>query len=308
MNSFLTGINGFIGYFLSSYLLEQGDQVSGLDQKRNPSTNRKVEQLSGNLLDEKLIERVIKQISPDRIFHLAAQSNITYSFSNPQETMAINIGGTLNLLETIRKLKKVVTFVSFGSSAEYGKSAGDGKPIAESVKLEPSNPYGVSKMAQGQLVRIYHEAYNLQTVHIRPFAIIGPGKEGDAVSDFARGIVAIERGKKKELLVGNLSHVRDFLDVRDAARAIEMVSKAETDYSVYNICSGTGRKLEDLLNEMIRMSSAKVVVKMDPEKSRPADDPIIVGNPDRLFSLGFKQNYKIEQTLNDILNYWRQIS
>jgi GDP-4-dehydro-6-deoxy-D-mannose reductase len=306
MNSFLTGINGFIGYFLSSYLLEQGDTVSGLDQKRNPSTNRKVEQLSGNLLDEKLIERVIKKISPNRIFHLAAQSNITYSFLNPQETMEINIGGTLNLLEPIRKLKKVVTFVSFGSSAEYGKSAGGGKPISESVNLEPSNPYGVSKMAQGQLIRIYREAYNLQTVHIRPFAIIGPGKEGDAISDFARGIVAIERGEKKELLIGNVSHVRDFLDVRDAVEAIELVSRSNKNYSVYNICSGQGRKLEDLLNTLIKMSKKKINMKVDPNKSRPADDPIIIGDPKRLLSLGFKPKITTEKTLCDTLDYWRE--
>jgi GDP-4-dehydro-6-deoxy-D-mannose reductase len=306
MKSLITGANGFIGNYLSSYLSEVGDAVFGLDLKKSQTRNKNIQQITGNLLEPKFTVKMIEKVSPDRIFHLAAQSNITYSFSNPRETMEINIGGTLNLLESIRKLKKVVTFVSFGSSAEYGKSAKGGEAIPETAKLEPTNPYGVSKVAAGHLVEIYRQAYKLNLFHIRPFSIIGPSKLGDAVSDFARGIVEIERGKKKELLVGNVSHVRDFLDVRDAVCAIEMVSRAGTVYSVYNICSGQGRKLEDILNKLVKLSTAKIKIEADPKKGRPADDPTIVGDPNRLFSVGFKPKISIDKTLSDILTYWRK--
>ena len=306
MKSIITGINGFIGFHLSNLLIQKGDQVVGIDKERKQVKKGSMPIYYGNLLDQKFLKKTLDTEKPDRIFHLAAQSNIPYSFSNPQETMEVNIIGTLNLLEATKKLNQKVSFVSFGSSAEYGKSARSGKATPETANLEPTNPYGVSKVAQGQLVEIYRQAYKLNLFHIRPFAIIGPGKLGDAVSDFARGIVAIERGEKKELLVGNVSHVRDFLDVRDAVGAIELVSRSDNDYSIYNICSGKGWKLEDLLTKLINMSTKKVILRTDREKSRPTDDAILVGNPERLFSLGFKPKIAIEQTLSDILDYWRE--
>lgn len=305
MKSFITGIDGFIGSWLTKLLLEKNDRVSGLSRKEVKSSQELVTKYAGNILDEKKISEIIKEAQPDRIFHLAAQSNIPYSFSHPQETMETNVKGTLNFLEEVKQKKRKMIFLSVGSSSEYGQTAFKNHFLSEDDTLSPTNPYAVSKMAQGQLCRIYREAYKLNIIHVRPFAIIGPIKKNDAISDFCRGITAIEKGERKFLSVGNLSHARDFLDVRDAVEAMDIITSKKNIYPVVNLCSGIETKLENLLEILVSMAKTKIVIKKDPLKTRPADDPYIIGNPKKLFSLGFKPKYKIEQTLRDVLEYWR---
>lgn len=280
MRSLITGINGFIGPYLAKKLEDEGNKVIGVSRD------------TIDIRDFKQVFEIVKKTKPDRIFHLAAQSNIPYSFSHPQETIETNLIGTLNFLETLRLQKKRTVFVSVGSSAEYGLKS----------------PYAVSKAAQSNFVQIYKKAYGVQALHVRPFAIIGPEKKSDAIYDFCRGIVAIEQGKKEYLSVGNLSHIRDFMDIRDAVSAIILTSKKNNKYDTCDICLGKGRTLRSLLDLVVKQSSRKIIVKIDPKKIRPSDDQIIVGNPKRLFSLGFKPKYRIEQTLNDILNFWRKNS
>lgn len=305
MKSFITGIDGFIGSWLTTLLLKKKDRVSGLSRKEGKSSQGLITKYAGDVLDNENITQIINKTEPDRIFHLAAQSNIPFSFSHPQETIETNVRGTLNLLEAVKQKKRKTIFLSVGSSSEYGQTAFKNHFLSEDDALSPTNPYAVSKMAQGQLCKIYREAYQLNIIHVRPFAIIGPGKKGDAISDFCRGIAAIERGERKFLLVGNLSHKRDFLDVRDAVRAMDLISSSKTPYPIYNLCSGIEIKLEDILKILISMAKMKIIIKKDPLKARPADDPYIIGNPKRLSSLGFKTKYTIEQTLKDILKYWR---
>lgn len=303
MKALITGINGFIGGYLAKHLHENGFEVCGTSRQKNESYDFEI--YNCDLIDYEKTYQIIKSSKPDLVFHLAAQSNIPYSFDHPQETINTNVNGTLNLLEAIRLNQLNPVFISVGSSAEYGKLTSNSSILSEDSPTNPSSPYAVSKLTQKYFVELYSRSYGLKTVHVRPFAIIGPGKKGDAVSDFARGIVEIEKGKKKELLVGNLTHTRDFIDVRDAVEALSLISEKGT-HSIYNICSGQGIKLQDILNKLIKLSKAEIVVKQDPGKSRPADDPIIAGNPGKLNSLGFKQKYSIDQVLTDTLNYWRQ--
>lgn len=305
MKALITGINGFIGTYLAKHLIEAGFNVSGTSREEIKNKDYKV--YNCDLLDYESSSQVIKSSRPDYIFHLAAQSNIPYSFSHPQETVDVNVNGTLNLLETLRLNKLKPVFISVGSSAEYGKLISKSHILSEDSTTKPSSPYAISKLTQKHFVELYNHSYGLRAIHVRPFAIIGPGKKGDAVSDFARGIVAIERGEQKELLVGNLSHTRDFLDVRDAINALKLIAQKNT-VTVYNICSGKGIKLQDILERLIKLSKTKIIVTKDPNKTRPADDPIIVGNPKKLFSLGFKQKYSLDQTIFDILKYWRETS
>lgn len=300
MKALITGINGFIGGYLAKHLNENGYDVSGTSRQEIKNKDFKV--YNCDLVNYESTSQVIKSAKPDYIFHLAAQSNIPYSFSHPQETISTNVNGTLNLLEVIRQNNLNTTIVSTGSSSEYGNS--EGKTLSEESEPKPTSPYAISKLAQSHFVSLYRKVYDINVVHVRPFAIIGPGKKGDAVSDFACGIVAIEKGKQKELLVGVLSHTRDFLDVRDACLAFELIAQKNTA-SVYNICSGQGTKLQDILEKLIKLSKVKIMVKKDPNKTRPADDPIIVGNPERLLSLEFKPKYSLERTLSDTLTYWR---
>ncbi len=156
-----------------------------------------------------------------------------------------------------------------------------------------------------ETIRLYTERYGFDAVIIRPFFIIGSRKTGDFCSDIARSIVEIEKGKKQYLSVGNLKIIRDFLDVRDAVEAMLLLVEKGQKGQAYNICSGNGYILQDILNKYKYFSAVKVIEKLDPSLIRPGDEMIRVGNPEKLKKLGWLPKYKIEDTLKNILDYWR---
>ncbi len=292
MRTIITGANGFIGKWLSCYLKDNKDEVIGLSRK------------NGDVSDKNNLEKIIRREKPDRIFHLAAQSNIPVSFKEPGNTLNINLLGTLNLIEIIKNFDNKICFISVGSSSEFGSTL-SGKKLSEDSPLFPNSPYALSKMAQFHLVRMYRKAYGLKLVHVRPFAIIGEGKEGDAISDFAKGIVKIERGERKVLEVGDLSNTRDFMDVRDAVRAMELISNYHK-YDVYNICSGLGTQLKEMLDMLIGMARKPIPVAQPTHIRRAIDDKIIVGDSSCLQEIGFKTRYSLSDSLSGVLNYWRK--
>lgn len=294
MKSIVTGCDGFIGKYLTSHLKEKNDQVLGFSKKNGI-----------DILNKDILAEQINKFKPDRIFHLAAQSNIVTSFHDPYQTINTNLIGTLNLLEIIKKLKHKCVFVSVGSSSEYG-SVSSGNKLNENSPLQPNSPYALSKLSQYHLVRIYRQAYSLNLIHVRPFAIIGPGKEGDAVSDFAKGIVRVEKGETEILEVGDLSNYRDFMDVRDAVRSLEMISLNKR-FQIFNICTGKAIQLNKLLEQMLTFSSKSVKIKYSYSKKRQSDDHIIVGDSERLNEIGFQTEYELNTTLKSILEYWRKI-
>lgn len=302
MKALITGINGFIGTHLKQHLQEKNYEVKGIS--RTESTDN----YGGDISDYTFIESVILDYKPNVIFHLAAQSNIPFSFEHPQETVQSNIIGTLNILEVLRKHSLKIKLISTGSSAEYGSTKDPNSRFTEEDIVNPSSPYAITKASQAMFIRNYNRAYNLGAVHVRPFGVVGPGRKIDAVSDFAKGMAAIERGEQEVLKVGDLSHIRDFVDVRDAVSAFEFLVSKEHDYSILNICSGDPIKLEDLVKKMASFATKEVKTEKDPAKNRPSDDPVIVGNPERLLSLGFKQKYTLDDTLRDTLEYWRKNS
>ncbi len=305
MRVLITGINGFIGYWLTQHLLGEGQTVFGVS--RTPVViDRQVKIYQSNILDESELKQIVQQSKPHVIYHLAAQSNIPYSFSNPQETVNVNINGILNLLECVRLICPKARFISVGSSAEYGWTAQDKQFLSEDAPLRPSSPYAATKAAQGNLVQIYRKGYGLRCTHVRPFAIIGPRKTKDAVSDFARGIVAIERGKKKTIAVGDVSQMRDFMDVRDAVRALATVADKGITLSIVNICSGKGTSLSTVLQQLVALAKKRIIIRKNFARARAVEDTMLVGDPHQLQSLGFRPAFLLQQTLEDILAYWRQ--
>ena len=156
--------------------------------------------------------------------------------------MTTNVIGSTNVFEAVRVLGRG-RVVSVGSSAEYGDAAGPVGELAESDRLLPRSPYGVSKATQGQLARVYARAHGVEVVHVRPFAIIGPRKRKDAISDFCINVVKIERGELDKLSVGNTAAVRDFVDIRDAISALRLVGEKGTAGDTYNVCNGIGTPL-----------------------------------------------------------------
>ena len=187
MRSFITGVDGFIGSWLAEALLAAGDQVFGFTRRASPGEGLDdgqddgVVRLLGDLTSRPALSDAIAAARPDRVFHLAALNNIRESFDDPARTIETNVVGSLNLLDAVRRSAPAASVVSVGSSAEYGKTAAGVPALTEELPLVPTSPYGVSKVSQGQLCRVYAEVHGLRAMHVRPFAIVGPRKTKDAL-------------------------------------------------------------------------------------------------------------------------------
>ncbi len=304
----ITGIGGFLGSHLAEFALTQGWAVSGIlrsDSRNIEGIRHKVNIFRSDILDRTQVENAVQKVRPEIIFHLAAQSSPSISWTEPERTFHTNVLGTLNLLDAVRAAGLNPVVVVAGSSAEYGFSQSDEIPIREDNPLRPASPYGVSKVATSALALLYHHAFDMKVVVVRPFFVIGPRKTGDVCSNFARGIVAVERGEQTSLRVGNLEAVRDFLDVEDAVRALWLIAEDGKFGEVYNICSGVGRKIATVLEVFVRMSSRTVTVEHDPALLRPVDEPIVVGDNSRLRALGWTPQVALDDSLSRILNCWR---
>ncbi len=304
----VTGCDGFIGRFLTDLLLREGVDVYGTVRPTAVKTDflkQGVTILEYDLLDKTRAAEIMAGVRPDYIIHLAAWADIPSSWQDPEKAISTNTLGTLYLLEGIRKAGISPVVELAGSSAEYGLCRADEIPVKEDKYLRPASPYAVSKIGGDMLGYLYWKACGLKIVRSRPFHITGPGKILDACSDFARGIVAVERGEKKALEVGNLEVVRDIVDVRDCARAMWLLALKGTPGEVYNICTGRGRKMADVLAGLVALSPQEIKLVQDPAKMRPADDPLLVGDSSKLRGLGWEPQVPLETTLADILNYWR---
>jgi GDP-4-dehydro-6-deoxy-D-mannose reductase len=303
----ITGVSGFIGSHLAEYLLEQGGFVYGLDKQ----ISKPLEDIQKNfqffpcdILDKERLASTIKSVQPDYVYHLAAQSLPRVSWDNPETTFQVNIFGTLYLLDAIREAELAPTIEIFCSSGEYALGQDDA-PISEDHPLEPSSPYALSKITQDWLSVLYWKAYQMKIIRVRPFFIIGPRKFGDVSSDVARKIVAIERGLIRKLTVGNLNAIRDFLDVRDAVAAFYHVAENGIPGEVYNVCSGAGYRISDIVEKLKNLSTAHIDIETDSSLFRPLDEPVKIGNNYKLRTLGWKSSISVKDSLNHILESWR---
>lgn len=308
MKCLITGCSGLIGPHLAEHLLQNRVDVWGTYCSRSaipPSLANRMGWLPCDLSDAGDVDRVLDACSADRIFHLAAQSYPVKSWSDPVRTMQVNLLGTLSLLEGVRRRHPACQVLVFGSSAEYGSSAAQKENIPETTALEPDSPYGVSKVAADSLSDVYSRAYGLKIIRIRPFFVIGPGRGSNVFVDVAKRIVEVENGRADGLAVGNVSAVRDLVDVRDAVRAIWTIAEKGKAGTVYNLCSGQARSIREALDLMVTFASRPIRVQTDKEKLRPLDTPRLVGDSSRLRQLGWSPEIPLEQTLADILQFWR---
>ena len=249
-------------------------------------------------------------MEPDAIFHLAAQSFVHTSFHAPQETLSTNITGTVNLLEAVRSCGSSPVIQIAGSSEEYGLVLPDEVPIKETNPLRPLSPYGVSKVAEDMLAYQYHKSYGLKTVITRAFNHEGPRRgEVFSTSNFAKQVAEIEKGAAPIMYVGNLEAKRDFTDVRDIVRAYSLAVE-KCDYGeAYNICSGTAWKIGDMLKLLLSMSTKKIEVRQDSSRMRPSDVQILLGDYSKFHQkTGWSPQISFEQTMKDLLEYWRNLA
>ncbi len=316
----VTGANGFMGSHLMEYLLGKGDvSVFGLVRSRSDD-QEKIQHLTENpnlkllecdLTDTQTVTSAMENIVPDYIFHLAAQSFVPVSWSNPQQTIHINVIGAVNLLEAVRKHAPEARVFMCGSAEEYGLVPLERGPIKETDPLEPNSPYGASKVAQELFAKVAFQAYGTKVCLARPFAHEGPrrGKEF-ATSDFALQIIAIERGARKEPIIyyGNLETFRDYTHVLDMVRMYEELMHTFVPGEAYNLSSGRESSIKDVIETYIKVSGLKGVrLERNPKFTRPTQASYLVGNPEKVFkAIKFRPTLTLEDICRDMLHYWRE--
>lgn len=309
----ITGASGFVGGYLAELLLSLGEYeiygtyTSPESLERSPIKD-KIHFVQVDLQKKEQIFAALEQSTPEHIYHLVGQANAAMSITDPRDTFRINVDSQINLFEILREKKMTPRVLVAGSGEEYGHVQGDELPIVETTPLRPANPYAVSKITQDFLGFQYHLAYNIPVIRTRPFNHIGPRqKEGFVTADFAKQIALIEKGKQEPLIrVGNLEAKRDFTDVRDTVRAYQLLLEKGEAGEVYNIGSGTAYKIRDVLDMMIALSSVPIKEEVDQTKLRPSDVPEIRADHAKLTSItDWKPEVAFEQTIKDILEYWR---
>ncbi|MGG1399780.1 GDP-mannose 4,6-dehydratase [Bacillus salipaludis] len=303
MKALITGITGFVGKHLEAFLKNKADVYGTSRSKRSEKHIFEV-----NFRSEKNFIELLKTIKPTHIFHLAGLSNVKDSWNNKAAFIQGNVIGTIHLLEAIRKVDNQIKVVTVGSSEEYGLIPKGLEKVTEETALNSVSPYGISKSALSMLVNLYHKSYGLRITHARPFNHIGPGQKlGFVTSDFAYQIALINRGITKDpiIQIGNLKTVRDFTDVRDIVEAYYDIACFGKAGEVYNVCTGQGVYIQDILEILISFSNKKIDLAADPGRIRVTEIPRLVGDPEKLFKLtGWKPKRQLEDTLRDIYDYW----
>lgn len=322
--AFITGITGMVGSHLAEYLIENTDwHIVGLCRWRSPLANLealvprinakdRIELVYGDLRDTLSIREAVKTARPDYVFHLAAQSFPRTSFDAPLDTLETNVQGTVRVLDAIREFApKAVTHVC-SSSEVFGRVPKEKLPIDEECSFHPASPYAISKAGTDLIGRFYAEAYGLCTLTTRMFTHTGP-RRGDvfAESTFAKQIAMIEAGLSEPVVkVGNLDSLRTIADVRDAVRAYHMlvtVNPIAGEY--YNIGGTYSCRIKDVLDTLIARSPMgnQISVEPDPARFRPIDADLQVPNTAKFTNhTGWRPEISYEQTMADLLDYWRQ--
>ncbi len=316
MRVLITGTTGLAGSHLAEYLLEDPSmEVHGTIRWR--SNREHIAPFEKDLFlhecdlkDPYAVLRLLQDVRPQRIHHLASQSNVASSWNAPRETLINNITAQLNLFEAVRHTanEDLRIHVS-GSSEEYGLVHEHELPVRETNPLRPLSPYAVSKVTQDTLAYQYHRSYGLHIVRTRSFNHTGPRQSDVFVaSNFARQIVEIEMGLREPVMhVGNLDAQRDFTDIRDVVKAYDMALNECEPGEVYNIGSGKGRSIKHLLKTLLGMSRLIIRIEQDPERMRPSDIPVLVGDIGRFHErTGWVPSIPFQQTLADLLDYWRE--
>jgi len=319
----ITGITGMVGSHLADFLLERTDwDLFGMCRWRSPldnvehlvpraNQNDRVHFLYGDLNDYVSLQTALEQSQPEYVFHLAAQSYPTTSFTAPLDTYETNILGTARLLEALRRQKGIDPLIHVCASSEvYGRVPKEKVPIGEECTFHPASPYAISKVGTDLVGRFHAEAYGQKVMTTRMFTHTGP-RRGDvfAESTFAKQIAMIEAGQIPAVLkVGNLDSLRTWADVRDAVRAYYMLVTVKPQAGAYyNIGGSFSCTVGKMLDHLLAQSRVKKIkVEVDPARLRPIDADLQV--PDtRKFQqhTGWVPEIPFEKTMQDLLDYWR---
>ncbi len=305
----IIGGGGFVGRYLAEHLKRNGDQVFVTKLPHEKIKTEEYEIYDLNILDAEKVFSLLNHIHPDVIYHLAAQSSVAQSWKNPGLTVDINIKGTLNILNSMRKLTYFPRILLVGSGEEYGKVLPEEVPVDEETLLRPGNIYAASKACQNMIGKIYADAYSMHIIMARAFNHIGPGQsEQFVVSDFCKQVATLERDQSAAVIkVGNLKARRDFTDVRDVVRAYALLMDKGKIGETYNVGSGKAVSIEEILKKIISLSTKTICVEVEEKRLRPIDIPVIEADIKKLQKhTDWYPEIQMSQTIGQTLDYWRK--
>jgi GDP-4-dehydro-6-deoxy-D-mannose reductase len=313
----ITGISGFVGGHFVNYLTTHHHdlEIHGISRSM-PAwdfVNIPPQMLDDHyfhqldLNDIPKIKLLIEDIQPDYILHLAAQSSVAESWKTPVFSFLNNTNIFLNIIDTVRLNDNAARVLSIGSSEQYGIVSEQDLPISEDRPQSPENPYAVARGAQEQLARIYAKGYDLDICCTRSFNHCGPGQSDRfVVSAIVKQFAKVVRGIQKPVItIGNGAIVRDFVDVQDVVEAYNLLLTRGKKGEVYNICSGQGRAIRDIVNTLSEMLDIQVEVHQEQAHIRPIDNPRIIGSYQKIQrDLGWEPTIPFAHSLKSIYAYW----
>jgi GDP-4-dehydro-6-deoxy-D-mannose reductase len=301
----VTGAAGFAGGHLIDLLVRAGAHVAAWHRPGGapPREGSGARWEAVDLLDQTHVQAAMERTRPSAVYHCAGAAHVGRAWDSTEPTFAINVRGTHHVLQALERTGTTARVFVPSSALVYASAD---EALTEDHRLAPASPYGLSKLAQEMLgVRTNG---TLAVTIARAFNHVGPRQDPHFVtSSFARRIADIEKGRwVPEIAVGNLDARRDLTDVRDTVRAYTLILERGQPGRAYNVCSGRAISVRELLDRLIARARVPVTVKVDPARYRPNDTPLLLGDPRRLRNeLGWAPEIPLEQTLDDLLDYWR---
>lgn len=314
MNYLITGAAGFVGRHLIAHITrdEPHSFIYAADILDEPEWMREYSNLSYkpiNLLDREAVEAQIQKVAPQRIIHLASFSSVAYSWDHPSDSFLNNSLIFINLIEALKKVSSPFSLLSIGSSEEYGNVPVADIPLSESHPLNATSPYAAARISQEMLSRVFAQGYGMSIMMTRSFNHIGPfQRDSFIVPSLVRQFVeAQELGQKSvELQVGDIEVVRDFTDVRDVVKAYLRIFEYGKSGEVYNVCSGKGILIRDLIQGIADITKMSYTIHKDLARVRPTENRIVVGSNKKLTEqCRWRPEIDIGDSLKDTISFWR---
>ena len=309
----ITGCSGFVGRHFLNCLYEKKEQydILGIDMKAPAfdvsvyADRLHIDFCKVNLLDRDRLCEVIESFRPQYILHLASFSSVAYSWQHPEDSFVNNTNIFLNLTGVLKELKLPCRVLSVGSSEEYGNVQSEDLPLRENMHLQPVSPYAVARVSQEMLAKVFVDSFGLDIILTRSFNHIGPWQdERFVVPSFIRRILNISQSgcTEGEIETGDTTIVREFVDVRDVVEAYYMLLMHGTAGEIYNICSGRGLPLSDIVSQIGKLCGVRVHTKVNPDFVRPSDNREVIGSYDKIHAeLLWKPVIPWEKTLSDMV-------
>jgi len=293
MRALITGGKGFVGQWLAAHLKDRGDDVAVID-------------LETDVADGAAVRRVMNDVGPEAVYHLAAMTHVGESWEDPSQVLRVNVLGTAEILAAARSLATSPRVLVVSSAEVYGVVGPEQLPLDEATPTAPASPYAASKLAAEAVALQAWRGYGQPVVVVRPFNHIGPGQSPNFfVPALAKRIVEARRSGATSLRVGTLTTRRDFTDVRDVVVAYRLLVERGEAGGIYNVCSGRDVSMAEVAAELLQLAGADLELVTDPELVRPVDVPVLRGEAGRLrAATGWEPSIPLATTLADVLSSW----